>query len=366
MGGWAAHHRAVDLLRSSYARIPAGRTVRLAKQTTNLFRQRAAPTAPGLDVSGLTGVIEVDRQARTAEVQGMCTYEDLVDATLPHGLVPLVVPQLRTITLGGAVTGLGIEATSFRNGLPHESVLEMDVFTGAGEVVTTRPGDDLFDAFPNSYGSLGYATRLRIALEPVPSRVALRHLRFDDEGLLAKTIAEVTATREHDGQRVDGLDGVVFEPGESYLTLARWVPDDETASGAPVRLHRPGDLLPLPARARDRPADDARLPVALGHRLVLVLGCVRRPAPGGPPAVAAALAALRRLHAAARARPPLRHRRPARPARRPAAARARRAGRRGAGGAAGGLPRRGSTPRSACARCGSARWWRSGRGRPTR
>ena len=99
----------------------------------------------------------------------------------------------------------------------------MDVFTGAGEVVTTRPGDDLFDAFPNSYGSLGYATRLRIALEPVRSHVALRHLRFDDQALLAKTIAEITATREHAGERVDGLDGVAFEPGESYLTLARWV-----------------------------------------------------------------------------------------------------------------------------------------------
>ena len=100
----------------------------------------------------------------------MCTYEDLVDATLPHGLMPLVVPQLRTITLGGAVTGLGIESTSFRNGLPHESVLELDVLTGAGEVVTATPrGEhaDLFRGFPNSYGSLGYATRLRIELEPV-------------------------------------------------------------------------------------------------------------------------------------------------------------------------------------------------------
>ena len=124
-------------------------------------------------------------------MQGMCTYEDLVDATLPHGLIPYVVPQLRTITLGGAVTGLGIESTSFRNGLPHESVLEMDVFTGAGEVVTCRrpEADDLFDAFPNSYGSLGYATRLRIELEAVPAYVALRHVRFDDAELLAKTVS---------------------------------------------------------------------------------------------------------------------------------------------------------------------------------
>ncbi len=225
--GWSAHDEAVERLRTSYAAIPVGAPVRLAKKTSNLFRPRAATTAPGLDVSGLDGVIAIDVEARTADVQGMCTYEDLVDATLPHGLIPYVVPQLRTITLGGAVTGLGIEATSFRNGLPHESVLEMDVFTGAGEVVTCRPGPDqqhseLFDAFPNSYGSLGYATRLRISLEAVPGQVALRHVRFDDAELLAKTVTEIVETQAYDGVRVDGLDGVAFQPGEYYLTLATW------------------------------------------------------------------------------------------------------------------------------------------------
>ncbi|WP_245750041.1 FAD-binding oxidoreductase [Nocardioides terrae] len=228
---WRRHEEAVERLRASYAQIPAGAPVRLAKRTTNLFRARAASTAPGLDVSGLSGVIEVDAEAQTADVQGMCTYEDLVDATLAHGLIPYVVPQLRTITLGGAVTGLGIESTSFRSGLPHESVVEMDVFTGAGEVVTTRPGDDLFETFPNSYGSLGYATRLRIRLEKVPSFVSLRHVRFDDADLLAKTIGEITAAGEYDGTRVDGLDGVAFAPGEYYLTLATWT--DRTGGTTP-------------------------------------------------------------------------------------------------------------------------------------
>jgi hypothetical protein len=45
-----------------------------------------------------------------------------------------MVPQLKTTTLGGAVAGLGIESASFRNGMPHESVLELDILTGAGEV----------------------------------------------------------------------------------------------------------------------------------------------------------------------------------------------------------------------------------------
>ncbi|HEY5420508.1 MAG TPA: FAD-binding oxidoreductase, partial [Marmoricola sp.] len=230
LAGRGAHTAAVARLVESYSRIPAGSPVRLSKRTSNLFRPRAASDIPGLDVSGLGGVVSVDPVARTADVQGMCTYETLVDVTLQHGLMPLVVPQLRTITLGGAVTGLGIESTSFRSGLPHESVLEMDVFTGAGEVVTARrptegAGDehaDLFATFPNSYGSLGYATRLRIELEPIAPVVALRHVRFDDLGLLAKTVAEITDTRTWEGEQVDGLDGVVFAPGEAYLTLARW------------------------------------------------------------------------------------------------------------------------------------------------
>ena len=233
--GIAQHEQAVDRLRTSYAAIPRGAKVRLAKRTSNLFRPRTANRAPGLDVSGLDGVIAIDTEARTADVQGMCTYEHLVEATLAHGLIPQVVPQLRTITLGGAVTGLGIESTSFRSGLPHESVLEMDVFTGAGELLTVQPGDDLFDGFVNSYGSLGYATRLRISLERVPDRVLLRHVRFDDAGLLAKTMAEIVETHEHDGQRVDGLDGVAFEPGEYYLTLARW--SDGEPNARPSEVH---------------------------------------------------------------------------------------------------------------------------------
>jgi FAD/FMN-containing dehydrogenase len=214
----------VQTLRASYAAIPPGQTVRLAKRTSNLFRPRSKQSVAGLDVSGLDGVISVDADARTADVQGMCTYERLVDATLPYGLMPLVVPQLRTITLGGAVTGLGIESSSFRNGLPHESVIEMDILTGDGHIVTVRRDGEhaeLFDAFPNSYGSLGYAVRLRIELDPVSPYVALRHVRFDSLDALRDAIAQVCTEREHDGERVDFVDGVVFEPNEAYLTLGR-------------------------------------------------------------------------------------------------------------------------------------------------
>lgn len=208
-------------LLASYRAIPPTATVRLSKPTSNLFRAREKTAAKGLDTSGLTGVIAVDAQARTADVSGMCTYEDLVAATLPYGLSPLVVPQLKTITLGGAVTGLGIESASFRNGLPHESVTELDILTGTGELITADRNrhSDLFRAFPNSYGTLGYSVRLRIELEPVRPFVALRHLRFHSLEELVAAMDRIIETRGYQGVPVHYLDGVVFSARESYLCL---------------------------------------------------------------------------------------------------------------------------------------------------
>ena len=208
---------------ASYRSIPATSAVRLAKPTSNLFRARTKRDARGLDTSGLTGVLGVDPESRTADVAGMCTYENLAAATLPYGLSPLVVPQLKTITLGGAVSGLGIESASFRNGLPHESVLEMDILTGAGELLTASRTQhaDLFRAFPNSYGTLGYSTRLLIELEPVAPFVALRHLRFRSLPDMIAAAERIIDTGGHGGIPVDYLDGVVFSADEGYLCVGR-------------------------------------------------------------------------------------------------------------------------------------------------
>jgi FAD/FMN-containing dehydrogenase len=220
-----AYEDAVRRLKAQYQSIPPGEPVRLAKRTSNVFRTREA-TAPTLDVHAFRGVLSVDPQRRTADVLGMTTYEDLVAATLPFGLMPLVVPELKTITLGGAVTGLGIESSSFRNGCPHESVLEMDVLTGDGRVVATSrdgPHADLHAGFPNSYGTLGYALRLTIELEPTRPYVALRHTRFDGAEAYFTAVAEVVRDRAFRGEAVDFLDGTVFGLTELYLTTARFV-----------------------------------------------------------------------------------------------------------------------------------------------
>ena len=153
----------------------------------------------------------------------MTTYEDLVDATLPYGLMPLVVPQLKTITLGGAVTGLGIESTLvLRNGLLHESVPEMELLTGDGRVVTaTKDAEhsDLFHGFPNSYGTLGYALGLTIELSRSSRTCTCAHFRFSDPKTCMTAITEIARRRQLPGPpgRLPRRDGL--RTAELYLTV---------------------------------------------------------------------------------------------------------------------------------------------------
>ncbi len=225
---------------AEYTALPASAPVRLAKRTSNLFRfNRPTGGAAGtrgssaLDVSRFDNVLSIDPVSRTADVQGMVTYERLVDATLAHGLMPLVVPQLKTITLGGAVVGLGIESSSFRHGLPHESVTEMEVLCGDGRVVVARPDNEhaeLFRSLPNSYGTLGYALRVTIELAPVRPFVRLKHLRFDRADECAAAIEKFCTSGVLDGEPIDFIDGTVFAPDELYLTIATFVDNSPDAS----------------------------------------------------------------------------------------------------------------------------------------
>jgi FAD/FMN-containing dehydrogenase len=101
----------------------------------------------------------------------------------------------------------------------------MDILTGDGDVVTATPDgphSDLFFGFTNSYGTLGYALRLRIELEPVTAYVHLRHLRFSSVGDCAGVIDLICAHREWQGERVDFLDGTWFSATECYLTLGSY------------------------------------------------------------------------------------------------------------------------------------------------
>ena len=195
-------------------------TVRLAKKTSNLFRDRTSTAARRLDVRAFNTVLGVDVARGEVDVEGMTSYSTLVEACLRHGVMPAVVPQLKSITIGGAVAGCGIESSSFRYGLVHETVREMEVLLGDGTTVLCTPTNehrDLFHGIPNSYGTLGYVLRLKAKVIPVKPYVHLEHVRFREPDAYFAALE-----RTCDDTGVDFVDGVVFGREEMILTVGRF------------------------------------------------------------------------------------------------------------------------------------------------
>ena len=226
MTGYA--EKTAQLLSAIASAQPAqGPVVGLSKATSNLFRDRMR-RSPRIDLGHFNEVITVDPARHIIEAEGMTTFVDLADAALAKGAMPAVVPQLKSITLGGAVAGVGIEATSFRQGLVHDTVIAMDILTGDGRIVTCTPDNehrDLFHGFPNSYGTLGYALRLTARTLPVGPYVRVEHARYADADRYFAALAKACRN-----DAVDFVDGVVFGRSELVLSCARFVDDAPSVS----------------------------------------------------------------------------------------------------------------------------------------
>jgi FAD/FMN-containing dehydrogenase len=197
----------------------AGRSLRLGKDISHLFRDRAGQPQVHLDVRDLTEVIEVDAAAGTVDTMAMATYDSLARACFAEGMVPAVVPQLMSITIGGAISGLGIESSSFKYGLSHETIKEMEVLLPEGEVVICRADNehsDLFFGLANSFGTLGYVLRVKAKAVPARRFVKLTHIHHNDPVTLFRDLkARLDAG-------ADFVDGVAFAPGELAITLGHF------------------------------------------------------------------------------------------------------------------------------------------------
>ena len=197
-----------------------GENIRLGKSTSNLFRDRNEGPAQRMDVRDFDQVLQVDVAGGYVEVEGMTPYVKLVAECLRHGVMPAVVPQLKSITIGGATVGCGIESSSFRYGLVHETVQEMEILLGSGTTVLCTPDNehrDLFYGFPNSYGTLGYALKLKVRVVPVKKYVRLSHLCFTEPQAFFAELARHCGRKE-----IDFVDGVVFGRNEMVITLGQF------------------------------------------------------------------------------------------------------------------------------------------------
>ena len=173
-----------------------------------------------LDTSALHHILEIDVERRICVAEPGVRFADLVRITLPLGLAPTVVPELEGITLGGAVAGGAVESMSFRHGGFFDSVEELELVSGTGEVLTLSPNHEpeLFHMVHSSYGTLGVVSKLRFRLIAAKPFVALTYVRFHDFAQFHAALRERCELGDF-----DFVDGIVHAPDHLTLCLGRFV-----------------------------------------------------------------------------------------------------------------------------------------------
>lgn len=174
-----------------------------------------------IDVRDLDEILHVDPERKVCVAESGVTFVDLVRATLRHGLVPIVVPELKTITIGGAVAGCSLESMSFVYGGFHDTCLEYEVITAKGEVLRCTPENEhklVFQMVHGTFGTLGILSKLTFRLVSAKPHVKIEYERHPTLESYQASIARHAEKRD-----VDFMDGIIHSPDLYVLSVARFV-----------------------------------------------------------------------------------------------------------------------------------------------
>ena len=170
-----------------------------------------------------------------ADVQAMMNMEDLVDALLPRGLIPAVVPEFKGITIGGSIQGLAAESTSFKFGFVHDAIAGFEAVLGDGRVLWCSPDSnvDLFYGLPGTFGTVAIITRVKlycIKAQPFVSIKCAVHNTVDKcinyMGYVQDKYLENPLDDGYHPYKCDFLEGLGFGPRRVVSVAASFCSDE--------------------------------------------------------------------------------------------------------------------------------------------
>lgn len=161
-----------------------------------------------IEMAALSEIHEIN--AGDALVDAGVRWIDLLEATLPLGKSPPTLTDHIDLSVGGTLSVGGIGGQAFRHGLQVDNVLELQVVTGRGEVVTCSPThrSGLFEAVRAGLGQFAIIVRARVRLVDVPAMVRTYTAVYPD----AASLAADQVTLVQDG-RFDYVEGAAFPDG---------------------------------------------------------------------------------------------------------------------------------------------------------
>lgn len=212
---------------------------RIYHGTTNSTRESPYARDNIVDTSNLRNVLQVNEKAKTVLVEPNVPMDQLVAATLTHGLVPLVVMEFPGITAGGGFSGTSGESSSFRHGFFDATVTRIEIVLPDGDVRTASPSTDpeLFWGAASALGTLGVVTMLEVQCREALPYVELTYVPVSSMDQAIQAVRDATAdpTTEY-------LDGIVFARDHIAICAGRLANLPDTNQSYPIqRFTRPHD-----------------------------------------------------------------------------------------------------------------------------
>ncbi|RMZ75440.1 hypothetical protein DV737_g5300, partial [Chaetothyriales sp. CBS 132003] len=183
-----------------------------------------------IDTSMLNRTFPVDKAKKTIKVEPKIHYDELVAATLKEGYMPLIVPELKALTVGGGFAGTAGESSSYLYGMFEQIVTEIEIVLGDGSLTTASKTfqPDLLEWAGSSMGTLGIVTLLEVQLTEAKKYVQLDIQRV--EGLKGCISAMEAAIAN---PSVGYIDGIMFDKSFGAVMSGRAV--DDNASKLEIR-----------------------------------------------------------------------------------------------------------------------------------
>lgn len=212
--------RVAEQLRNRKSTAPLSRRKRIVSHQVPK-RHDKKHTDDKIDLYDFDSIIEIDTERRLCIAEPGVPFNELVLRTLAVGLVPIVVPELETITIGGAVAGCSIESMSYVYGGFHDTCLEYEIITARGDVLTCTPDNEhslVFQMMHGSFGTVGILSRLVFRLIPAMPYV---HLRYEHHTSIDSYVESI---RQHFERRdVDFMDGMIHSTKHLVLSVGDFV-----------------------------------------------------------------------------------------------------------------------------------------------
>lgn len=122
------------------------------------------------------------------DISGGVLWIELMEESLKLGLAPRSWTNYLYLTIGGTLSNAGISVQSFKRGPQISNVLQLDVVTGNGDLVTCSPtkNSEFFNAVLSGLGQFGIITRARIILQEAPKMVKWVRAFYEDFGTFTK------------------------------------------------------------------------------------------------------------------------------------------------------------------------------------